>query len=345
MKVNRVLRGIIIFLSLIFIFLSIYIKKRFGNISFELLLYSFMNATGTSFSAIVGGVVFVGCCLIVSSFIIGLLYYFLEKQKLNITLNLKFLKKKIKIELCLFIRKYLAVSLLIFSLLFSGSYLGFFDYLSMQLDSSSIFEDYYVDAKDVEIKFPNKKKNLIYIIVESLEGTLMSVESGGAEQVSYIPNLELMANDNISFSNSNKLGGLYTQSGNSWTAGALISHTSGVPLKISIGQNEYSGYGSVIPGAYSIGQVLEENGYKNYFLLGSDALFGGRKEYFEGHGNYKIMDYYWAIDYGEIPGDYYEWWGYEDIKLYEIAKQQLLEISKNDEPFNFTMLTADTHFF
>ena len=31
-------------------------------------------------------------------------------------------------------------------------------------------------------------------------------------------------------------------------------------------------------------------------------------------------------------------------KLYDYAKEKLLEISKNDEPFNFTMLTADTHF-
>ena len=34
---------------------------------------------------------------------------------------------------------------------------------------------------------------------------------------------------------------------------------------------------------------------------------------------------------------------YEDNKLFEFAKEQLLEISQNDEPFNFTMLTVDTH--
>ena len=71
----------------------------------------------------------------------------------------------------------------------------------------------------------------------------------------------------------------------------------------------------------------------------------GRKEYFEDHGNYEIMDYYWAIENGKISEDYYMWWGYEDVKLYEFAKQELLEISQNNEPFNFTMLTADTHFF
>ena len=56
------------------------------------------------------------------------------------------------------------------------------------------------------------------------------------------------------------------------------------------------------------------------------------------------MDYYYAINNGWLPKDYNVWWGYEDKKLFEFAKKELLEISKNDEPFNFTILTVDTHF-
>ena len=41
--------------------------------------------------------------------------------------------------------------------------------------------------------------------------------------------------------------------------------------------------------------------------------------------------------------DYYEFWGYEDEKLFEFAKQELMEIATNNENFNFTMLTVDTH--
>ena len=36
--------------------------------------------------------------------------------------------------------------------------------------------------------------------------------------------------------------------------------------------------------------------------------------------------------------------GYEDQKLFENAKEKLSEIGIKDEPFNFTMLTVDTHF-
>ena len=37
------------------------------------------------------------------------------------------------------------------------------------------------------------------------------------------------------------------------------------------------------------------------------------------------------------------WWGYEDQKLFSYAKETLEELGSSDEPFNFTMLTVDTH--
>ena len=61
------------------------------------------------------------------------------------------------------------------------------------------------------------------------------------------------------------------------------------------------------------------------------------------HGDYEIWDYYTAIEKGKIDEDYSVWWGYEDMKLYEYAKEELTRISQNEEPFNFTMLTVDTH--
>ena len=33
-------------------------------------------------------------------------------------------------------------------------------------------------------------------------------------------------------------------------------------------------------------------------------------------GDYEIDDYYWAISEGLIPEGYYQWWGYEDAKLF-----------------------------
>ena len=66
--------------------------------------------------------------------------------------------------------------------------------------------------------------------------------------------------------------------------------------------------------------------------------------YFTGHGDYEIFDYYTAIEEGKIPEDYYVFWGYEDEKLFEYAKEEVLELASQGEPFNFTLLTVDTHF-
>ena len=46
---------------------------------------------------------------------------------------------------------------------------------------------------------------------------------------------------------------------------------------------------------------------------------------------------------GKIPMNYKETWGFEDEKLYEYAKEKLLELSKEEQPFHFSMLTVDTH--
>ena len=59
--------------------------------------------------------------------------------------------------------------------------------------------------------------------------------------------------------------------------------------------------------------------------------------------NLSLIHIYTAMDEGRIDKDYYVWWGFEDMKLYEYAKEELLEIAGKGEPFNFSMLTADTH--
>lgn len=95
-------------------------------------------------------------------------------------------------------------------------------------------------------------------------------------------------------------------------------------------------------GAYSIGQVLQKNGYHNFLLLGSDATFGGRRNLFEQHGNYEIWDF--ELAKSENKATEQIWWGFTDDQLFEYAKEKILYLSEQEQPFNFTMLTADTHF-
>jgi phosphoglycerol transferase len=157
--------------------------------------------------------------------------------------------------------------------------------------------------------------------------------------------------DNIDFSYPGELNGAYTLMGMEFTVGALVASTAGVGLnENSISNETLNSYWDeeesvdYLPKAYNLGDILEANGYRQVFLLGSDGNYAGRGAYFRNHGNYEIHDYNYAIENNRIPQDYKEWWGYEDEKLYEFAKEDLLALAQEEQPFNFTMLTADTHF-
>ena len=219
------------------------------------------------------------------------------------------------------------------------------DYISSYIKQTIIYEDYYVAPDSVDIKSPSNYKNLIYIYLESMETTYASTDVGGFQsEVNYMPNLTNMADEYISFSSGDKLGGFKCLSGTTWTMGSLFATTTGVPFSFPVSANDMDQRNSFAKGITSLGDILNENGYAQQFLCGSDGDFAGRKTYFTQHGNYNVFDIYSAKEKGYIPEDYFVWWGYEDLHLYEIAKQELTEISKDtSRPFNFTMLTVDTH--
>lgn len=210
---------------------------------------------------------------------------------------------------------------------------------------SSFIDDNYVDPADVALTFPEQKRNLIYIFLESMEMTYADKENGGAFDKNVIPELTELAQENEDFSGEDKeLNGGYAMTGATWTMGAMFAHTSGIPLSISIDGNDMNTQDHFFAGAVTLGDVLESAGYCQNLMIGSDATFGGRKLYFTEHGNYNIYDYNYASENGLIPPDYRVWWGYEDEKLFSFAKDKLTELSQQSVPFNLTLLTVDTHF-
>ena len=219
------------------------------------------------------------------------------------------------------------------------------DYLASNGQYSEFIDDNYVDPSTVELTFPEKKRNLIYIYLESMEMTYADKKNGGAYDENYIPNLTKLSQENENFSgDSTKLNGGYSLPGTTWTIGGMFAQTSGLPLNTSLGQNSMDTQTSFFSKLTTLGDILDEEGYKQVLAIGSNATFGGRKLYFEGHGNYEMDDYWYALSEGLISEDYYVWWGYEDEKLFEYAKAKLQKLSQEEEPFNLTLLTVDTHF-
>lgn len=222
--------------------------------------------------------------------------------------------------------------------------INLFTYLANQIRQSDFIKDNYVETKDVQITFSKEKKNLIYIYLESMENAYSDKQNGGANKENLIPTLSNLAKENLNFSNSKRQGGALPINGTAWTAAAMVGQTSGLPLKINTSSNGIIDLNNFFPNIKTLGDVLEENGYNNYLLLGSDSGYGCRKQYFTQHGHYKIYDLNTAIANKDMTRDEIVWWGFDDDDLFAKAKKDLVNISAQDEPFNYTMLTVDTHF-
>lgn len=206
----------------------------------------------------------------------------------------------------------------------------------LNLKASDVYEKYYVDAKEAQLVFPEKKRNLIYIFLESMESCYSS-KGGGATE--YIPELTKLAMEGEDFSGDDGINGAYAPPGATFTTGAMVAHMAGISIDLQIRDKA-----EFLPGMTTVGDILAKEGYEQRFLLGSDVYFGGREPLMEQHGGYKVLDYKSAKRDGLIPEDYYLWWGFEDEKLFDFAKDELTALSKGDKPFNLTLLTVDTHF-
>lgn len=218
-------------------------------------------------------------------------------------------------------------------------------YLKNQNSDSDFIESNYVDPRDVTLTFPEKKRNLVYIYLESMETTFASEAEGGGFEEGCIPELTQLAQENEDFSGEDTaLNGGIPLPNATWTVAGMFAQTSGLPLSIPIEENSMDTQENFFADVINIGDILQQQNYKQTLLIGSDATFGGRRLLFTQHGDYEIIDYGEAKNREMIPEDYRAWWGYEDEKLFEFAKQELLKNAETGEPFNFTMLTADTHF-
>lgn len=227
------------------------------------------------------------------------------------------------------------------SIIFAIYDLDLIPYISNNIKTSKFIEENYVVVDEDKITF-TEKKNLIYIYLESMENTYSSREHGGFQEDNLIPNLTKLAEENTSFSNTDKLGGAMYMEAYNFTVASMLSQTAGIPLKINYSKKGFPDFNNFYSGI-ALGDILYDNGYDNYIIMGSNSLYGARKYLFEKH-HYNVSDVETAIKEGKMSRDDIVWWGYSDRDLFKYAKEDLEEISKSDKPFNYTMLTADTHF-
>lgn len=208
-----------------------------------------------------------------------------------------------------------------------------YDFIKAQNQTSKFIEANYVNPKTQKIIFPKNKKNLIFIMVESLETSYQDKANGGLFDHNYISELTQIAKENISFSHSDKIEGAIVPPACTWTVAGTVAQTASIPLKVyGEGQtiaNSMMFYRLFLPNTVALGDILVKNGYHNFAFFNTDASYGGISDYLEQHGDYAIKDVH-------IIG------GISDEKLFQVVKKDLQDISLKT-PFSLFIQTIDTH--
>lgn len=314
-------------------FVSVY-----GRIGFDSILFTLTSSLGGVQSGLISDYLLKALLpSLLCTTLTGVFLIFHPRRK-----QAKYLSGSVRKRLPLTVPVFLSLGLMVFA----AFDVELVDYLLNQRADTDLYESEYVDPDTVQIDFPDEKRNLVYIYLESMEVSYLSEELGGAMEENLIPELYELAKENTCFSHSkDEVGGFYTTAGATWTIGSMVAQTAGIPLKTPTEDvNQYGAQGEeFLPGVTSLTDILDEAGYNQALMVGSDVRFGGRKAYFSQHGMDDIYDIYTARTDDIIPDDYFVWWGMEDQHLFEYAKEELTELASEDEPFAFTMLTVDTH--
>lgn len=338
----KIVSVIFVAIGVFFVSFSKWFIDYFGNITPEQFLFNLNSPIkGTSsdmYAEIMMTPVFTGVACIV-------IFLIVLNFKYDVFLNIKSVKRRILNQ------KYLRILTFTFSIIclvggvtYGAKKLSLDKVYKAYVSDSSYIKDNYADPRNVKMSFPEKKRNLIHIYLESVENSYLSKDLGGYMKENLMPELTELSKEGIHFSESNKFGGPYQTYGSSWSVASMVNMSTGLPLKIPMGGNSYGKSGSFLPGAVSIGDILKAQGYEQTIMFGADADFGGLTTFFGTHGDFNIFDYKAAKEKKLIPQDYNVWWGFEDDKLYKYAKDEITRLSKTGKPFNFTMETADTHF-
>ena len=179
------------------------------KVSIDAIIFTITNPIkGTNSSVVTGAIKYCVPRLIIVLAILIIICVLDYKQKYHFTIQTKIKRLKIKLNITQILRTITALSCIlsiVLSVVYIDHHYGLFEYIKLRNQSSSLYENYYINPDDSEIVLTNaegKKKNLIHIYLESMEISYASKDVGGYQNINYMPYLTQLANENISISKS-----------------------------------------------------------------------------------------------------------------------------------------------
>ncbi|UVJ59576.1 LTA synthase family protein [Trueperella pyogenes] len=210
-----------------------------------------------------------------------------------------------------------------------------------RFETSLYIGENFVLPTNANVTLPEKKRNLVHIYMESIENSFYSKDLGGYTDYNIMPELAELTKKGVSFSHTDKMGGPQQLTAMGHSVAAMVAMNAGVPM---LAPGDGNGTLMSYPNFRTTGDYLHDAGYATDFMLGSNSQWAGLGDYYRRHGNFTVHDIQTFKAEGRIPEDYYVWWGVEDDKLYEYAKDVLTKRASGDKPFYFILENADTHF-
>lgn len=210
-----------------------------------------------------------------------------------------------------------------------------YNYIKTPAHSELYIKEY---IKPDSISFPEQKKNLILIFLESMETNFQDSAHGGNLSINRIPEITqyMLQNDNF------KSGGL-SVFGTNWTMAAVVSKTCGIPLNYPPGiYHSTDKIKNFLPHAICLTDVLKKNSYNILFAQGSDKEFASMGAFAQTHGNIPIHDYQYYQQKYSLNQEKKENWGISDRKIYDYSKEDIKKLNSK-QPFAIIITTLDTH--
>lgn len=340
--------SIFLFVNVLLLFTNIWVYDNFGNVKIQEILFTILSPTSGTDSSLIYSFILKSLfptILLIIFFIIVVL--FLHKKMKDKSFKL--------LKLC---GSFFVISTLLLNVLYTNSHYDIIDYLNYKNQKTTIYNkkkvktkkssEYigdstiiYQNPQDVQISSVDSN-NLIYIYLESIENSFMDIENGGIKEVNCLPELTQLAKENVSFSNTNQLGGALPFTGTTWTIASMTAQLTGLPLKVDVA-NDMDKQNQFMPGAKTLSDFLHDQGYIQELMIGSQKEFAGTDKLFLQHGYDAIYDYDDLKNMYSYQKSNINKWGFNDYQLFEFAKEELTKLSSNNNKFNFTLATIDCH--
>lgn len=219
-----------------------------------------------------------------------------------------------------------------FIILYSSGYIHYVIYSN---SVSTLYEDHYTSLDKIKVEFPEKKRNLILIYLESFENNFAEAKY---YEKNLIPNLHKIQQTGEFSANHRSI------TGSDYSIAAIVASQCGIPLRF-IQERDIWASKYFLPQASCFAEILKKEGYQTTIIKAADITFTNADVFAFTHGYNEAMgvdEILSTIPKEEHASHIGTFEGVKDKTLLQFAKKKLSEFDK-DKPFMLTLFSLDTH--